>query len=97
MAMAAGPSISRPEARAKEAREAFEPFSASLIKYLAENKAGKGIYHETYCPMVKASWLQRGTASRISTWERRCSLAENSRTEPLQRQFCRWHKPTAEQ
>jgi hypothetical protein len=44
----------------KEAREAFKPLSASLIKYLAENKAGKGICHETYCPMVKASWLQAG-------------------------------------
>jgi len=25
---------------------------------LADNKAGKGTYHEAYCPMVKASWLQ---------------------------------------
>jgi hypothetical protein len=46
----------------KEAREAFKPLSASLVKYLADNKAGKGTYHETYCPMVKASWLQMGTA-----------------------------------
>ncbi len=45
----------------KEAREAFKPLSASLIKYLSDNKAGKGTYHETYCPMVKASWLQMGT------------------------------------
>ena len=42
----------------KTAREAFKPLSASLIKYLADNKAGKGTYHEAYCPMVKASWLQ---------------------------------------
>ena len=42
----------------KAAREAFKPLSASLAKYLADNKAGKGIYHEAYCPMVKASWLQ---------------------------------------
>lgn len=42
----------------KAAREAFKPLSASLIKYLADNKAGKGKYHEAYCPMVKASWLQ---------------------------------------
>lgn len=42
----------------KAAREAFKPLSASLIKYLADNKAGKGTYHEAYCPMVKASWLQ---------------------------------------
>jgi hypothetical protein len=42
----------------KEAREAFKPLSASLIKYLADNKAGKGTYHEAYCPMARASWLQ---------------------------------------
>jgi hypothetical protein len=42
----------------KAAREAFKPLSKSLIKYLADNKAGKGTYHEAYCPMVKASWLQ---------------------------------------
>ena len=42
----------------KAAREADKPLSASLIKYLADNKAGKGMYHEAYCPMVKASWLQ---------------------------------------
>jgi hypothetical protein len=44
----------------KAAREAFKPLSASLIKYLADNKAGKGTYHKAYCPMVKASWLQTG-------------------------------------
>jgi hypothetical protein len=42
----------------KAAREAFKPLSASLVKYLADSKAGKGTYHEAYCPMVKASWLQ---------------------------------------
>ena len=42
----------------KGAREAFKPLSTSLIKYVADNKAGKGMYHEAYCPMVKASWLQ---------------------------------------
>ncbi len=42
----------------KAAREAFKPLSASLVKYLADNKAGKGTYHEAYCPMVKANWLQ---------------------------------------
>ena len=42
----------------KAAREAFKPLSASLVKYLTDNKAGKGTYHEAYCPMVKASWLQ---------------------------------------
>src|SRR6266516_562638 len=44
----------------KAAREAFKPLSASLVKYLADNKAGNGVYHEAYCPMVKASWLQTG-------------------------------------
>jgi hypothetical protein len=48
----------------KTAREAFKPLSASLIKYLADHKAGKGTYHEAYCPMVKASWLQQGTDIR---------------------------------
>ena len=42
----------------KAARQAFKPLSASLVKYLADSKAGKGTYHEAYCPMVKASWLQ---------------------------------------
>ena len=42
----------------KIAREAFKPLCSSLVKYLAENKAGKGAYHEAYCPMAKASWLQ---------------------------------------
>ena len=42
----------------KKAREAFKPLSASLVKYLADHKAGKGVYHEAYCPMAKASWLQ---------------------------------------
>lgn len=45
----------------KAAREAFKPLSTSLVKYLADNKAGKGTYHEGYCPMVKASWLQKET------------------------------------
>jgi hypothetical protein len=44
----------------KAAREAFKPLSDSLIKYLADKKAGKGVYHEIYCPMAKASWLQLG-------------------------------------
>ncbi len=42
----------------KAARDAFKPLSTSLIKYLADNKVGKGTYHEAYCPMVKSSWLQ---------------------------------------
>ena len=41
------------------AREAFKPLSASLIKYLAGHKIS-GSYHEAYCPMVNASWLQTG-------------------------------------
>lgn len=42
----------------KAARAAFKPLSHSLIKYLADNKAGAGTYHEAFCPMVGASWLQ---------------------------------------
>jgi hypothetical protein len=48
----------------KAAREAFKPLSQSLIKYLADSKAGIGTYHEAYCPMVNASWLQTGKAIR---------------------------------
>src|SRR5260221_5895056 len=40
------------------ARAAFKPLSNSLIKYLADNKAGAGAYHEAFCPMAGASWLQ---------------------------------------
>jgi hypothetical protein len=40
------------------ARAAFKPLSNSLIKYLADNKAGVGTYHEAFCPMAQASWLQ---------------------------------------
>ncbi|HXR06527.1 MAG TPA: DUF3347 domain-containing protein [Candidatus Acidoferrum sp.] len=46
------------------AREAFKPLSASLIKYLTDKKAGKGVYHEVYCPMANASWLQMGKEIR---------------------------------
>ena len=46
----------------KAARAAFKPLSASLVKYLADNKSGVGTYHEAYCPMVKANWLQTGKA-----------------------------------
>ena len=45
----------------KAARAAFRPLSNSMIKYLADTKAGKGVYHEAYCPMVKAGWVQKGT------------------------------------
>jgi len=44
----------------KAARAAFKPLSASLVKYLADKKAGKGVYHEVYCPMADANWLQTG-------------------------------------
>jgi hypothetical protein len=46
----------------KTARDAFKPLSASLVKYLADNKAGAGTYHEAYCPMARANWLQTGKA-----------------------------------
>ena len=44
----------------KAARAAFKPLSDSLIKYLADHKAGIGTYHQAYCPMANASWLQTG-------------------------------------
>lgn len=41
------------------AREAFKALSKSLIQYLADHNA-TGAYVEVYCPMAKASWLQKG-------------------------------------
>lgn len=41
------------------ARKAFKPLSESLIKYLRDHKVPPGTYHEVYCPMAKASWLQK--------------------------------------
>ena len=43
------------------ARVAFKPLSESLIQFLKDQKVPGGIYHEAYCPMAKASWLQTGT------------------------------------
>jgi hypothetical protein len=40
-------------------REAFKPLSRSLIQYLTEHNLS-GAYTEIYCPMAKASWLQKG-------------------------------------
>ncbi len=40
------------------ARKAFKPLSESLIKYLKDQNVPAGTYHEVYCPMAKASWLQ---------------------------------------
>jgi hypothetical protein len=48
----------------KSARQAFKPLSADFIKYRADNKAAKGAYHEAYCPMARASWLQTGKEVR---------------------------------
>jgi Protein of unknown function (DUF3347) len=42
----------------KAARQAFKSLSDSLIKYLADHKVQSGSYHEVYCPMADASWLQ---------------------------------------
>jgi hypothetical protein len=44
----------------KTARDAFKPLSGTVIKYVASLKPAKGAYHEAYCPMAKASWLQKG-------------------------------------
>jgi Protein of unknown function (DUF3347) len=40
------------------ARAAFKPLSESLIQYVKDQKVPPGAYHEVYCPMAKASWLQ---------------------------------------
>lgn len=40
------------------ARAAFKPLSESLIQYLKDQKVPAGFYHEVFCPMAKASWLQ---------------------------------------
>lgn len=48
----------------KATRQSFKPLSASMAKYLADHKLGKGVYHEAYCPMAKANWLQTGKEVR---------------------------------
>jgi len=40
------------------AREAFKPLSKSLIQYLADHNITRP-YVEVYCPIVKASWIQK--------------------------------------
>ena len=42
----------------KMARDDFKPLSADLVAYLEQNKTGSG-YHEMYCPMAKANWIQK--------------------------------------
>jgi len=42
-----------------EARAVFKRLSKSLIQYLNDHNAS-GAYVEVYCPMAKASWLQKG-------------------------------------
>ncbi len=49
-------------AKAKDlatARAVFKRLSKSLIQYLADHEIS-GAYVEVYCPMAKASWLQKG-------------------------------------
>jgi hypothetical protein len=46
----------------KDAREEFKKLSASLIDYLAKEKAETGQYFEMYCGMAQASWLQTDKA-----------------------------------
>jgi Protein of unknown function (DUF3347) len=48
----------------KSARQAFKPLSADFIKYRADSQAAKSAYHEAYCPMARASWLQTGKEVR---------------------------------
>lgn len=44
----------------KTARDNFKALSATLVSYLQSIKAKGTGYHENYCPMVKASWLEKG-------------------------------------
>jgi Cu(I)/Ag(I) efflux system membrane fusion protein len=44
------------------ARAAFKPLSVSLIQYIKDQKVPASVYHEVYCPMAKASWLQTDKA-----------------------------------
>ncbi len=43
----------------ESARTAFKALSESLIAYVKEQKVPDGTYYEAYCPMAKASWLQK--------------------------------------
>ena len=73
----------------KAARDAFKPLSASLAKYLADNKAGMGTYHEAYCPMVKANWLQTGNAIK-----KHLGLALSDEEQELERQHTKGRHAT---
>lgn len=42
------------------ARTAFKALSESLIGYVKQQEIPAGAYYVAYCPMAKASWLQRG-------------------------------------
>jgi hypothetical protein len=42
------------------ARAAFKALSKTLIDYRKSNPALMAQYHEVYCPMADASWLQTG-------------------------------------
>jgi hypothetical protein len=48
----------------KSARLAFKPLSSDFIKYRADDKAAKSAYHEAFCPMARAGWLQTGKEIR---------------------------------
>ena len=56
------------------AREAFKPLSKSLM---ADHNI-TGPYVEVYCPMVKASWIQKDKKINNPTSEVRCAAAERS-------------------
>jgi Cu(I)/Ag(I) efflux system membrane fusion protein len=43
----------------KTARDDFKNLSAALISYLEKSNIKGAGYQEKYCPMVKASWLQK--------------------------------------
>lgn len=47
-------------ASVSSAREAFKALSKTLIDYRKNSRPLMSQYHEVYCPMADASWLQTG-------------------------------------
>lgn len=44
----------------KAARAAFKPLSATLVAAASAAKEKTGRYHEAFCPMAGAAWIQTG-------------------------------------
>ena len=48
----------------KAARHWFKPLSKSFVDYLSAHPDKSGKYNVAYCPMAKASWIQKGATIR---------------------------------